>query len=100
MNFAGLPPHISLSGISLVTIEPAPTIELSPIDILAYHRICPYETGMPDFDLSSNKCESFLWQFWRKVMRKYDNSCSQSCPVSYFYTIRIEMVQPHIFSDK
>ena len=33
MNFAGLPPHISLSGISLVTIEPAPTIELSPIDI-------------------------------------------------------------------
>lgn len=36
MNFAGLPPHISLSGISLVTIEPAPTIELSPIDIFLH----------------------------------------------------------------
>lgn len=31
LNFAGLPAHISLSGISLVTTEPAPITELTPI---------------------------------------------------------------------
>lgn len=31
MNLAGTPAHISLSGISLVITDPAPTIELAPI---------------------------------------------------------------------
>lgn len=31
MNRAGFPAHTSFAGISLITIEPAPTIEFSPI---------------------------------------------------------------------
>lgn len=32
MNFAGFPAHISFAGMDLVTTEPAPTMEFSPIE--------------------------------------------------------------------